>query len=307
MTPTTAAAASGQVTIEKSTNGVDADSAPGPVLDPGTVVTWSYLITVGGDEILYDLIISDSSGVVPSCDIDGNGTLDGTDYHPGPVAPGQSFVCGATGVVHGAQEGGFTSTGAVRAFDYSGEQAYEDEDRSHYTTVAPFNASPKMSMQTLINGGDADSSPGPYIAEGTPVVLTYVVTNSGNVPLTSISVANDAAVPVDCGGGSAVIAGPVAPGNTVTCTSSINAALFAAGTQTTSGTASASAINPTNGSSLGQLNASDPSVYTPVQLPAALAFTGPSQTYAVAGFLALAAGLALLLARSQLERRATAG
>lgn len=295
LTPTETAAQAAPVTIEKSTNGVDADSAPGPVLDPGTIVTWSYVVTVGGNESLYDLIVSDSSGVVPSCDIDGDGALDGTDLHPGPLAPGQSFVCGATGVVHGAQEGLFAATGKVKAFNYNGDQSFEDTDRSHYTTVAPFSAAPNVSVQTLINGGDADSSPGPYIAEGTAVVVSYVVTNSGNVPLTSISVSNNIDLPVDCGGGSTVIAGPIGPGDTVTCTSSTTAALFAAGTQTAAGSATAAAIHPTNGSSLGQVNASDPLVYTPVQLPARLAFTGPSQYFAPAGAASLAVGLALVL------------
>lgn len=304
--PSEAAAQSDQVTIEKSTNGVDADSGPGPILEPGTIVNWSYVVTVGGSESLYDLIVSDSSGVVPSCDIDGDGTLDGTDLHPGPLAPGQSFVCGATGVVHGANEGLFTATGKVRAFNYDGDQRFEDQDRSHYSTKPAFTAAPKVSVQTLINGGDADTSPGPYIAEGTPVVVTYVVTNNGNVPLSSVAVSNNISLPVDCGDGSTVIAGPLAPGATASCTSDTTAALFSAGPQTASGSATAVAVHPVSGSTLGQVDASDPLTYTPVQLPAALAFTGPSQYLVPGGLALLGAGAALLLLAARTRRTVSA-
>jgi hypothetical protein len=276
------------------------------VLEPGSIVTWSYVVTVTGSQALYDLIVSDTSGVVPNCDTNGDGALDGTDLHPGPLAPGQSFVCGATGVVHGAQDGVFSATGKVRAFNYDGDQRYEAEDRSHYSTVAPFVAAPNMSIQTLVNGGDADSSPGPYIAEGSPVVVTYVVTNSGNVPLRSISVGNNIDLPVDCGGGTDSIGGPIAPGGTATCTSSTTAAQFAAGTQTAAGSATAGAFHPLNGSSLGQVNASDPLVYTPVQLPGRLAFTGPADHLLPAGLLAVAIGTALLALGARFRRSAAA-
>ena len=33
------------ISIEKATNGVDADAPPGPLLPPGSAVTWSYVVT----------------------------------------------------------------------------------------------------------------------------------------------------------------------------------------------------------------------------------------------------------------------
>ena len=50
------------VFIEKSTNGQDADSAPGPTVVNGDPVNWSYLVTAGVRD-LQDIVVSDDQGV----------------------------------------------------------------------------------------------------------------------------------------------------------------------------------------------------------------------------------------------------
>jgi uncharacterized repeat protein (TIGR01451 family) len=49
------------------------------------------------------------------------------------------------------------------------------------------------SIQVLksVNGQDADSPTGPHVAAGSTVTFTYVVTNTGNVPLADIAVTDD--------------------------------------------------------------------------------------------------------------------
>lgn len=305
LTSVAASAQSSEVTIEKLTNGVDADAAPGPILDVGAPVQWSYTVTVTGSTTLYDLIVSDSSGVVPNCDVNGDGNPDGTHVHPGPLNGGQSFGCTASGTVHGADQGTFAATAKVKAFDFTATAQFEDVDPSHHTPLAPFQADPKVTVQTLVNGVDADVSPGPYIPEGTPVNWTYVVTNAGNVPLTSIVVAGSGGATVTCGpaGTTDMIPGPLAPGSTVTCTGTAPAAAATEGPQAGSGSVEATAVDPRTGAVLENLSASDPLNYTPVQLPAALAFTGPSSPIAPTG-LALAAGGALVwfLGRRRMAR-----
>lgn len=302
--PIAAGAQSGGISIEKSTNGSDADTAPGPILAPGSAVTWSYAISVTGTTTLYDIIVSDSSGIVPNCDIDGDGNFDGTHIHPGPLDGGQSFSCTATGTVHGAGNGTFAASGTVKAFDFTGTGQFVDQDLSHYTPVVPFDAKPKVTIESLLNGSDADSSPGPYVAEGSQIVWTYVVTNTGNVPLTSILVGNSTGLPVDCGFGGSLLAGPMAPGASVTCTGSSPAAPSTTGLRTASGTVTATPVDPTNGASLGRINAADGLNYTPVKLPAVLAFTGPSHSYAIAGVLLALVGGGLWLAGSVVARSA---
>ncbi len=304
-TARSASAQAGELTIEKSTNGVDADSAPGPVLTPGSAVSWTYVVTITGQTTLFDLIVTDTSGVVPNCDVNGDGNGDGTNIHPGPLENGQSFRCTAGGTVHGADNGVYASTANVRAIDFSGATQFEDQDPSHYTPVVPFVADPRVSIQSLVNGSDADASPGPYIAEGSPVIWTYVVTNSGNVPLTSLAISNSAGLDVNCGATANVIAGPLAPGASVTCTSTANAVTSAAGLQTNSGTVQANAVDPGTGNSLRQLTATDPLNYTPVELPGALAFTGPSGPVAPIGAALAALGMALWVIGWSLGRRSS--
>src|SRR5690606_22961723 len=45
------------------------------------------------------------------------------------------------------------------------------------------------------NGADADAAPGPYVPIGDPVEWDYVVTNTGNVTLTGITVTDEPAPP----------------------------------------------------------------------------------------------------------------
>ncbi len=281
-----AGAQSPEIDIETSTNGSDADTGPGPTLSPGDPVTWTYTITVNGPNTLFDLIVTDSSGIQPSCDVDGDGNPDGSHIHPGPLDAGQSFTCTANGTVHAAANGTYAMEGSVKGFDFDGVTQFSDSDASHYTPKALFVPNPGVSIQALVNGIDANSSPGPYIAEGSSITWTYVVTNTGNVPLRSVSVTNTGGVTVDCGGQTNLIAGPLGPGASATCTGTTAAADLAEGLQSTSGSVQATAIHPDNGATLNQLTAQDAHNYTPVQLPGALAFTGPS-TYAVSGGLAL--------------------
>ncbi len=300
---TTAAAQSTEIAIESSVDGVDADSAPGPILEPGDTVTWNYLITVNGPATLYDLIVSDSSGLTPSCDIDGDGSLDGSSIHPGPLSAGQSFHCMASGTVEAAGTGTFSSVARVEAFDFDGAGGFIDTDRSHYTPVAPFAAAPGIDIQSLVNGIDADASPGPYIAEGAPLTWTYVVTNTGNVPLTDIAITNGVGAAVECAAQSTGLAGPLPPGASITCTSTVPAAPSAAGPQSETGAVTADAIDPTTGSTLTRLEDQDPLTYTPVELPQALAFTGPSDWAIPVGVTLATVGVALWSVAGALVRR----
>jgi hypothetical protein len=108
------------IRIEKSTNGEDADEAPGPTIEVGRTVTWTYVITNTGSVVLTGVVVSDDKGVSVSCS--GPSTLD----------PGQSITCTGTGT---ATEGQYRNVGMVRA-NWSGGTV-EDTDASHYLGVRP--------------------------------------------------------------------------------------------------------------------------------------------------------------------------
>ena len=68
------------IAIEKSTNGADADAAPGPQIDVGDPVTWTYVVTNPGNVSVANVeVTDDQAGVDPAFqggDADGDGLLD---------------------------------------------------------------------------------------------------------------------------------------------------------------------------------------------------------------------------------------
>jgi hypothetical protein len=51
------------IRIEKSTNGEDADDAPGPLLAVGSPVMWTYVVTNRGNTPLGSVTVTDDQGV----------------------------------------------------------------------------------------------------------------------------------------------------------------------------------------------------------------------------------------------------
>ena len=70
----------------------------------------------------------------------------------------------------------------------NGSTTVSDTDKAHY-----FGATPAIDVEKLVSvdGGtswvDADTATGPYLASGTSPQFKFVVTNTGNVSLSSIS------------------------------------------------------------------------------------------------------------------------
>jgi hypothetical protein len=72
----------------------------------------------------------------------------------------------------------------------------------------------EVNIEKLTNGQDADTAPGPKIVIGRPVTWTYVVTNTGTVQLTNVTVVDDRNVTITCGKTT------LEPGESMTCTGS---------------------------------------------------------------------------------------
>ena len=186
-----------QIDIQKSTNGADADDPPGPsipVTDANgnpTPVTWTYVVTNTGNVTLSNIDVADDQpGVTVSCP-------------SGSLAPGTSKTCTATGT---AERGPYANLGSVTATDPFGTDV-TDTDPSHY-----FGAASGIDIEKSTNGADADNAPGPVVPIGDPITWTYVVTNTGDTPLTGVAVTDNQGVTVTCPQAN------LAPNESMTCT-----------------------------------------------------------------------------------------
>lgn len=86
-----------------------------------------------------------------------------------------------------------------------------------------------ISLVKSVNGDDANAAPGPTLNVGSTATFTYLVTNTGAVPLTSVSVADDRLGDVHCPRTTLV------PGESMTC---VATAVATAGAYVNVGTAS---------------------------------------------------------------------
>lgn len=105
------------IDIEKATNGVDSDQAPGEELTVGDPVTWTYVVTNTGSWFLRRVKVTD--------DILGDITCNKTE-----LAVGASMTCTATGF---AAEGQYKNVGTVEA--WAMELPWTDSDPSHYVGI----------------------------------------------------------------------------------------------------------------------------------------------------------------------------
>jgi hypothetical protein len=164
------------ITIQKLTNGEDANTAPGPKLLVGSGVAWTYIVTNLGNVRLTNVTVTDDKGVAVTCP---KTALD----------PGQAMTCTGSGK---AVAGQYHNVGIVTGTPPSGLNVTAS-DSSHY-----FGWWPAIGLEKLVNGYEADTKPGPYVVVGSPVLWTYVVTNTGDTALQQIKVVDDQGVAVTC-------------------------------------------------------------------------------------------------------------
>ena len=146
-TPRTTSAPSPDIDIEKSTNGDDADAAPGPQIAVGDPVTWTYVVTNPGNVPIANVAVTDDhAGVDPVLqggDADGDGLLD----------PDESWMFQASGTATAGQyENIGTATGTVAGAETPARRAIGDQvsdtDPSHYfgSTVEPPPLTPQADL-----------------------------------------------------------------------------------------------------------------------------------------------------------------
>lgn len=212
------------VDIEKYTHGIDADDPHGPALKPGDPVTWTYKVTNNGWTALKDVTVTDDEEGAANCDVDANGSWDGTNIIT-LLKPGQTRWCSISSTVPTTGVEGYANTAtavgdpvmpdltaagvdpfkpstwpndiafytAANGADATPLQQVEATDKSHY-----FANKAKIDIIKKTNGVDADDTTGPEISVHAPVTWTYDVTNTGNMVLINALVEDDQGVSVFC-------------------------------------------------------------------------------------------------------------
>jgi hypothetical protein len=106
------------VSIRKSTNGDDANDAPGPSITVGSPVAWTYEVTNNGTMALTGVVVADDRSVAVSCPSTSLGV-------------GQSMTCTGSGV---ATLGQYRNVGTATAnWSLNGNSGkVSDSDPSHY-------------------------------------------------------------------------------------------------------------------------------------------------------------------------------
>jgi uncharacterized repeat protein (TIGR01451 family) len=167
-----------EIAIEKATNGEDADAPPGPIVENGEPVVWTYVVTNLGTVPLADITVTDDRGVVPVY-IDGD--TNGDDL----LDPGETWTYEASGAAVAGQYANVATATGTDPLDL----VVEATDPSHYLGYGA-----GIGIEKATNGDDTDVAPGVQIAAGAPVVWTYVVTNTGDVALSDIVLVDDQGV-----------------------------------------------------------------------------------------------------------------
>jgi len=164
------------ISITKRTNGQDANTPPGPQVEVGSNVSWTYVVTNTGDVTLTGVAVTDDQGVTVACP-------------KTSLAAGESMTCSASGT---AVAGQYSNVGTVTGTAPCGSLV-TDDDPSHYLGVQG-----SITLKKSTNGQDADTPPGPQIQVGNPVQWSYVVLNNGATPLSNLKVTDDQGVAVTC-------------------------------------------------------------------------------------------------------------
>ena len=264
----------GSIDIEKSTNGVDADSATGPDIPAGSTVTWTYEITNDGNTALTNVFVGDDQLAATDISCADNHLDTNGDNIIDVLLPNDVVVCTATGAAVAGQYANEGNVAGHPAFPTSPDPSFDPADPSTYptdpadfsdvvdpatgTAIPPvsdvddshyFGVVPDLQISKSTNGDDADVAPGPFVIIGDTVVWTYLVMNNSNSALSPVAVSDDQLSPGDISCADHLddtdgdnLINVLLPGDSVICTASAPAETL--GQYTNLGSASGQPVFP---------------------------------------------------------------
>ena len=121
-----------------------------------------------------------------------------TDDKLGPIAGPASGDTNSNGLLDLTETWTYTTTATALAGQHTNVGTVTGQDPNHRHHRSPttnpanyFGDAPAINIVKFANGQDADTPTGPHVAVGSTVTFTYVVTNTGNVPLANVVVSDD--------------------------------------------------------------------------------------------------------------------
>ena len=130
------------------------------------------------------------------------------------MQPGASYSCiietAATDI-----DGCIHTNTAVATGSYDGGTVRDSDDASYFVPTQPaINMEKLVSVDNRVTWHDADAAPGPETLAGRDVYFRFVIVNVGNVPLNSVTLADNLYALGAC----PAIPNPLALGESYTCT-----------------------------------------------------------------------------------------
>ena len=205
--PANATALSPGLSILKLIEGDDADKDPGVAVADGMMEV-SFIVTNTGDVTLNPVVVGDT--VIPASQIACPKSV---------LLAGEQMTCRAEwpspepGQVHYNE-----ATVVGQPIGTDGEPVGPTIESSN-PAYAHLALKPAVEIVKYINGRDANEAPGVYVREGTLLEVTFEVTNTGNTPLSPVSVTDDVIASSDISCPELILL----PGESMTCTASIDA------------------------------------------------------------------------------------
>jgi hypothetical protein len=197
------------------TTAEEADTAPGPFIQAGTTVTWTYrVINTGNVALQVGPIVDDAGTPANTADDFTPKYVSGDTNHDGLLEPGEVWLYTSSGVANAnttAIVGPYENTASVTGTIPNTSQTVTSSDVANYFG---FVATAAIKLVKAINAADpshptaaedANTGTGPILTAGQTgaIVWTYLVTNTGSVPLSSISLVDDNGTPDSVPGASA--------------------------------------------------------------------------------------------------------
>ena len=167
----------------------DATVADGTANSTSDVISYTLAVTNQGNAAIANVVVDDPFTTNEAPVLNGAFNIGDTDQD-NLLDVSETWQYTASHQVTQAELD--AGTPIVNTATVTGTGATPDDDGAS----VPVAQNPAINIVKFVNGQDADTPTGPHVAAGSTVTFTYVVTNTGNVPLANVVVTDDKLGPI---------------------------------------------------------------------------------------------------------------